>query len=357
MSEYVVDSSLINAAQNLQAWQLRDRQYRLIIEQGGRRITIGAPVKETNMSAHIRFQVERTDGKALNMATINVWNLNEEQVTALLQENAKVYLKAGYGSDVDALPMVFQGTVIRLSEAMTGADKEYTINAVDGFQELYKQSLSLSFPHNTTYYDVYREIGRQIGVAVVFTAMAEEICKKIRVYKSLAFCSRAEAALDRLNDETGLVWTVEASVLHIKGPATVDTESKWSHAYHLSAKTSLIGLPERIYESSVTTNENVASGMRYALYGYKVEFFMNAALQIRDAVYLDSSVAKGLFQIYKMTITGDNYQGDWMCVAEICEYRPARTDVVGEEYKGGYVARLQSWAAARKEMNDIRKLK
>ena len=320
----MADPIIIEAAENLQAWVLRDRQYRLIIEKpfenGTERYVIGAPTAD-NYAAHIRFQLERTDGKVLNMATINLWNLNNNQIEALLQENTKVYLYAGYGRAVENLPLIFQGTVIQLQEQLSGADREYTVTAVDGFQELAQSTVSMSFVEGTTYKTVFDEIAKRLGIGISYMDGAEEMCTAATVFRGLSFVGKVEAVLNRLADETGLSWAVESGILCIKTPLSLQVGRQT--AYHLSAKTGLIGLPRRMFETSVTTNENAASGMRYLLYGYSVQFFMNGALQIRDIVYLDSSVARGLFQIYNMQIQGDNLAGDWICTAKLCEYHPA----------------------------------
>lgn len=340
----------------VQSRQLNGRSYRLIIEcpisstlvrDGARlkknvsyqRVTLGAGSAETGMPMHISFSVDRTDGKVQNMGQIQVWNINRTLFPSLMQEGTKVYLYAGYGA-VESLPMVFQGTVVKVTEQLAGADRIYTIDAVDGFQELQSAPISVAFQKGTKIKDIYEEIAMRIGVLVSYTDAARRIVNSRVVQKGFSAIGRASDVLSIVSEHNGLVWAVEAGALFIKGVSLAEAQTSINLAYHLSAKTGLIGLPERDYESSVTTNENTASGMRYIIYGYTVKFFMNAALQIRDVVYLDSSVAKGLFQIYQMHISGDNYGGDWVCTAKLCEYHPAAEQKIGEEYDGGYVQRL-----------------
>ena len=48
---------------------------------------------------------------------------------------------------------------------------------------------------------------------------------------------------------------------------------------------------------------------------------MNGAIGINDTVKLQSSTANGYFRVHKVTIDGDNLDGDWICTAQLIELK------------------------------------
>lgn len=314
----------VDADRDLQAWTLRDRQYSLIIEttgpEGTDRKEIGAPDAETNIAPHISFSVERTDGVALNLAQVRLWNISKDTAQRLLKAGAKIYLRAGYG-DRSSLPLIFEGTVKQMVETLSGADRIYTIEAVDGFQEFANTFISASFVKGSTLYQMLTELARQVGVPILFSKAAEEHAKRATITKGYSFYGKTTIVFEQAT--TGYyVWRFESGVLIIKMLSENNEMQNVVYAAALTPLTGLIGMPERIYESSVTYDENVATDVAYTIMGYRVQFFMNGALQINDPVYLESREASGAFEIFKMTISGDNLGGDWTCTADLREYAP-----------------------------------
>ncbi len=321
--DYYVNSIGVDLSRNSQAWMLRNRQWRLKITNNKRKEpkTLGIPEKGSNMSLRIIFNVERIDGTELNTAQITLYNLNKDTISMLTDNSGvQVELRAGYESTGN-LPIVFSGTVIRVVESLAGADRVCEIEAVDGFQELSNSFVSESFIKGTKCFDIIEHIGRVIGVPVLYTKQAKEIAKnKITLY-SISVHGAAKDVLNQIFSVLDLSWRFNSGVLEIFVEKE-DAINNISTAYVLTPLTGLIGMPERMYESSVTYSGEIASGLKYYMYGYRVNFFMNAALSIHDVIYLESSIAKGLFMIYKMTIKGDSLSGDWQCTAELKEYSP-----------------------------------
>ena len=53
--------------------------------------------------------------------------------------------------------------------------------------------------------------------------------------------------------------------------------------------------------------------------GYEINYFMNGAIGVNDLINVKSKDLDGTFRIYKLNIVGDNYDGDWICTAQILE--------------------------------------
>jgi hypothetical protein len=88
----------------------------------------------------------------------------------------------------------------------------------------------------------------------------------------------------------------------------------------LNKETGLIGVPKKIYSSSVTPDKNTSTGtLSDSVWGYEVVYFMNGAIGVNDLVKLESKVITGYFRVYKLIIDGDNLEGDWCCTAELVE--------------------------------------
>ena len=58
---------------------------------------------------------------------------------------------------------------------------------------------------------------------------------------------------------------------------------------------------------------------RYPRTGWEVEYLLNGAIGINDIVRLESGAARGYFRVHKVTLDGDNLEGDWICTAQLME--------------------------------------
>ena len=52
-----------------------------------------------------------------------------------------------------------------------------------------------------------------------------------------------------------------------------------------------------------------------------MEYFLNGAIGVNDVIQLQSSTANGYYRVYKVTVDGDNLQGDWICTAQLLEIK------------------------------------
>ena len=85
--------------------------------------------------------------------------------------------------------------------------------------------------------------------------------------------------------------------------------------YLLSADTGLIGSPEKVKETKSKDNDKKEE------IGYDVQYFMNAAINIGDAVRVETRRVKGNYRVKTLSISGDNTSGDWMCKARLMEVK------------------------------------
>ena len=78
-------------------------------------------------------------------------------------------------------------------------------------------------------------------------------------------------------------------------------------------------VPKRITISS--ESDDSSSGKSNSQIGYEVKYFLNGAIGVNDYVRLESDKVRGYFRVYKLTIDGDNLEGDWICTAQLLEVK------------------------------------
>ena len=90
--------------------------------------------------------------------------------------------------------------------------------------------------------------------------------------------------------------------------------------YLLNNDSGLIDVPKRITLAAT-------SGSTEQTNGWEIRYFLNGAIGINDIVMVESSVVSGYFRIQKITMDGDNLEGDWICTAQVLEIPTAPVSV------------------------------
>lgn len=93
---------------------------------------------DVTMPLTISFNVKRSVNATANTANITVLNLAESTRRKVFLDNYKymyykgVELRAGYGEDVETLPLIFKGNIQSAFSKRNGVDYETSIDALDG---------------------------------------------------------------------------------------------------------------------------------------------------------------------------------------------------------------------------------
>ena len=159
--------------------------------------------------------------------------------------------------------------------------------------------------------EVFDEIAGAMGVSVIYS----KGCKFKVLPHGFSFVGPAKTALKKLCKTCGLSWSIQNSVLQIRKP----NEPITTRAYLLSSDTGLLEVPKRITISS--ESDDSSSGKSNSQIGYEVKYFLNGAIGVNDYVRLESDKVRGYFRVYKLTIDGDNLEGDWICTAQLLEVK------------------------------------
>lgn len=259
----------------------------------------GAGFKITDLK--IEFSLSKTEDETNNNITLSIWNLNDEHKAILEQKDCVVVLKAGYQ---ESIKQIFIGYVTLCEGEKDGADYKTSLTIVDGRKECRDTQMSKSYsgqPNSKTLID---DIASEMNITVSY---GDDV-KHIDFPNGYAFIGPATESLDKICASAGLSWSIQDGTLQIKK----DRGTMHMMAYRLSSDTGLIGIPKKIRQSSENTTDNNELG-------YEVEYFMNADIKINDYVFLDTEKVKGYFRVSELSMSGSNWDGDWLCKAKLLE--------------------------------------
>lgn len=252
---------------------------------------------------HISFSIEKSSSETPNDAKVQIWNLSPKNLKILDQKDCAIELKAGYDGN-NALVLV--GTVSSAITTRDNADRLTELSVVDGMVELRDTTVSVSMNGSVGSKDVYKMIASKMGMSIVF-ASDLTFCN---MPNGFSFAGKGKNALQKMAKANDHTWTIQNKVIQITWPGrAVNTKG-----YLLNSNTGLINTPKRITINTGTDSET-------AVTGWEVEYLLNGAIGINDIVRVESSTANGYYLVHKVTLDGDNMEGDWTCTAQLLEIK------------------------------------
>lgn len=275
---------------------------------GGEGFEIGNISSAKEEALHISFSIEKSDTESNNTAKVQIWNLSDESLTVFDGADCICELKAGYG---DTMALILCGTVTAVTTTLDGADRMTELEVVDGRVELRDTIMSVSLNGTVDTKEVYDKIAGEMGVSIVY---AEDL-QFPTLPNGYSFIGKGKNALQKITKYCGHEWTMQNQILQITNPGKPLT----TMGYVLSADTGLINIPKKITlgSKSDSKNDSGSGSGATADTGWEVEYLLNGAIGINDTVILESKMASGYFRVYKLTIDGDNMEGDWICTAQL----------------------------------------
>lgn len=267
---------------------------------GGKGFKIGNTHSATETALHISFSIEKSDAENPNDAIIQIWNLSNESIKLLERGDCIVELMAGYGEDIKILLV---GCVTSAITTQDNADRLTEITVVDSKLGFQHRAINISLNGKVSSKKVYDTIAKEAGVDIRY---AKDVKFK-NFGNGYSFVGLAKNALYHLKKYNGHEWTMENQQIKV----TLPGRAVGATGYLLSASTGLIGIPRRV---SLGTGDETQTG-------WEVQYFLNGAIGINDAVQLESSIANGYFRVQKITMDGDNMEGDWVCTAVLVEIK------------------------------------
>ena len=257
---------------------------------------IGNITSASQEALHVSFSVEKSNAENPNDAKVQIWNLSNTSLNILEEKDCIVELRAGYG---ESMALILVGNIASAITTMENADRMTELQVVDGLVELRDAVISISVNGKVDCKELYQRVADEMGLSIVF---ADDLSFCV-LPNGYSFVGKAKNALQKLAECCGHQWTIQNQVLQVTWPGRAVSP----RAYLLSSETGLLGIPKKI---------TIGSGKEEKS-GWEVEYLLNGAIGVNDTVELRSSTASGYFLVHKITIDGDNMEGDWRCTAQI----------------------------------------
>lgn len=268
--------------------------------RAGRRGRTGFEIGNTGSTAqealHVSFSIEKSNAESPNDAKVQIWNLSPGNLNILEEKDCIVELKAGYGNN---MALILAGNVSSAITTRDGADRMTELQVVDGLVELRDAVVSISMNGKVNCKEAYQKIAGSMGIPVMF---ARDLSFKT-LPNGFSCVGKAKSALQKLAGCCGHRWSIQDQVLQVTWPGRALS----TMGYLLSSDTGLIDVPKKI---------TIGSGDEEKT-GWEVEYLLNGAIGVNHVVELRSGVASGYFLVHKVTIDGDNMEGDWICTAQL----------------------------------------
>lgn len=266
--------------------------------EGEKGFQIGNINSATETALHISFSIEKSSVESPNNAKVQIWNLSDTNLKVLDTKDCIVELKAGYR---DNIALILVGNVSSAITVKDGADKMTELEIVDGLVELRDANISISLNGKIDGKDLYEHIANAMGITITF---ANDLTYKI-FPNGFSYVGKAKNALHKVANACGHIWSIQNGILQI----TAEGKAISTRSYLLTGETGLIGIPKRIAINSGAET------------GWEIEYFLNGAINVNDVVQIKSSVINGYYLVNKITINGDNFEGDWTCTAQVLEIK------------------------------------
>lgn len=267
--------------------------------QGKKGFEVGNLKDAMEIVPHISFSVEKSDTESPNTSKIQIWNLSDSSIKVLDKKDCVVELKAGYNMNMATLVI---GDVTSVVTTADNANRVTEIETADGRVAMRDTRIKISYNGKVNSKDIYNYVAGQMGCSVVF-AKGLEFKKFPNGY---SYTGKAKNLLKKMARCNRQSWSMQDGVLQItKKGVPVSTRG-----YILSPETGLIGIPKRI-----TIGDNTDT--KKAQTGWEVEFLLNGAVVVNSTVKIKSETVSGYFLVKKITYDGDNFEGDWVCTAQL----------------------------------------
>lgn len=268
-------------------------------QRGKKGFEIGNLSSSTETVLHVSFSVEKSDTESPNSAKVQIWNLSESSLKVLDKKDCVIELKAGYGT---SMAPILIGDITSVITTPDNADRLTELEVTDGRVALRDAYVNLSYNGSVNCKRIYEHIAGQMGCTVVFS-------KELK-YKTLpngfSFVGKGKAALKKITKCCRHTWSIQNNVLQITKKGTGVS----AKGFVLSGETGLLSIPKRITLANSTDTKKAQTG-------WEVEYLLNGAIGINDIIQLKSEKVNGYFLVKKVTIDGDNYEGDWICTAQL----------------------------------------
>jgi hypothetical protein len=279
---------------------LFNREIRAIV---GPAIGTGIVIENLKMN----FKVKKTDSEDPNNLDMEIYNLTENTISKISEENNIIVVEAGY-KDENNTEVVYIGDISSVYTSRIPPDKITYIKAGDGEKNINEKNISVAYGAGVNTNQILNDAARELGLAI--KTPIENISKFIPFANAFSFGGKVKTLLDNVTESAGLKWSVQNHELKIYDENGSDNRFLIS----LSPETGLIGSPEKI---RIKTRRRTK---QKTINGYRIKALLNPKAEPGGLIRVTSrDIDDGQFRIINCNFDADNFEGDFVMVLEVAE--------------------------------------
>lgn len=246
---------------------------------------------------HVSFDIEKTDVKDPNTATLRIWNLNAQNRSKLQQQGLSVVVLAGY---VGRRKTIFKGDTEKTTITRDATDWITEVECGDGSKQLKKARTNQSFRGGQSLGKMIEKLAGDLGLDVgnikekIASDGARSVLKEF--VSGFVASGKTSDVLDELAKSAGLKFSVQDGSVTL----LAKTEVLPGPAVPVDSTSGLIGTPQ-IGEKGIVT----------------ARMLLNGEVVPGKKVTLSSAAASGSFVTRKVKHTGSTWGGDWLTEVEM----------------------------------------
>lgn len=275
----------------------KNRQYKLII--GNYQTTNALEIDALQVTFDISKSVNNK--KKTNSASIEVYNLTDDQLKILDTDYPAAVFSAGY-ADTGGPKRLFAGQVNNVTTRKSGTDRVTQIQMGSGYTELNHEVLSQVVPAGKNVEAAIEELRKAIGAD---RGVYNGTNLNNQMIYGYPLSGTPKEMLDELSEKYNLNWQLDGDVLYVNNNDRANTEN-FNQAYVISEFTGMVDIPYR-----ATLNKGRSKKDKVKKPGVQFKILLNPAITAGDIIRLEDTLITGWYKVEDIRHTGSWRSNPW----------------------------------------------
>lgn len=275
----------------------KNREYKLII--GDSKTTAALEID----ALQVTFDISKSmnNKKKTNSASIEVYNLTDDQLKILDTDYPAAVFSAGY-ADTGGPKRLFAGQVNNVTTRKSGADRVTQIQMGSGYTELNHEVLSQVVPAGKNVEAAIEELRKAIGAD---RGVYNGTNLNNQIIYGYPLSGTPKEMLDELSEKYNLNWQLDGDVLYVNNNDRANTEN-FNQAYIISEFTGMVDIPYR-----ATLNKGRSKKDKVKKPGVQFKILLNPAITAGDIIRLEDTLITGWYKVEDIRHTGSWRSNPW----------------------------------------------
>lgn len=275
----------------------KNREYKLII--GDSKTTAALEID----ALQVTFDISKSmnNKKKTNSASIEVYNLTDDQLKILDTDYPAAVFSAGY-ADTGGPKRLFSGQVNNVTTRKSGTDRISQIQMGSGYTELNHEVLSQVIPAGKNVEAAIEELRKAIGAD---RGVYNGTNLNNQIIYGYPLSGTPKEMLDELSEKYNLNWQLDGDVLYVNNNDRANSEN-FNQAYIISEYTGMVDIPYR-----ATLNKGRSKKDKVKKPGVQFKILLNPAIIAGDIIRLEDTLITGWYKVEDIRHTGSWRGSPW----------------------------------------------